>query len=175
MRGFVSGLVIRTWCFHCHGQGSISGLGTDNPPQAKEAKKKRKKKDGDTSHFLEWTSGSEEIMKRKMLRKHFPSWPWCWQYLLPAWINGRRREGWRKKGRREGGRREGERERGNKEENKTSRNLCFFKYQNLKPTELRSCWVCRFWLQDFPCLNFVIGYSLTKLFFFFFFFPMIGV
>lgn len=36
-------------------------------------RKKEKKKDGDTSHFLEWTSGSEEIMKRKMLRKHFPS------------------------------------------------------------------------------------------------------
>lgn len=57
------------------------------------------------------TSGSEEIMKRKMLGKLFVlsvSDSGSQQSLLPAQIQGRRRERGRKEGRREGERKERE-------------------------------------------------------------------
>ena len=35
------GLVVRTWCFHCHGLGSVSGLGSDPTSHFMQPKKKK--------------------------------------------------------------------------------------------------------------------------------------
>ena len=43
-REFPHCLVVRTWCFHCCGLGSILGWGTEIPPTAQFRKKKKKKR-----------------------------------------------------------------------------------------------------------------------------------
>ena len=40
------GLVVRTWCFQCHGLGSVSGLGSDPTSHFMQPKKKKKLQSG---------------------------------------------------------------------------------------------------------------------------------
>ena len=56
---FPNGLVVRVWCFHCYGLGSISGQGLRSHKSCGRDKKKKKR-----IYYSNETWKNEKIMKQ---------------------------------------------------------------------------------------------------------------